>query len=162
MPAMSHEYASGEPTMSDNDHAAEIIHEQNARHVFLRDALVFHTKLMLDGFRDVILFPVSLLAVLYDFVKRDGPPGRHFYEVMHFARETEHWINLFEAARRVPETDEARPVIDGPSFDEFVDHIEMKLKSGHEEGDLSEKAKETFGQIIAAARKTMERSARSA
>jgi hypothetical protein len=127
--------------------------------VFLRDAAVFHGKLLLDGFRDVVLFPVALITVLVDVVRRDDPPGRRFYDVVHFGKQTERWIDLFEAADRAPETDRPRPEIDGPSLDEFIDDFGQKLKDGHEKGELSASAKRTVEQILEAAKKAMDRSA---
>jgi len=132
--------------------------ERDPRHVFLRDAVVFHGKLMLDGFRDVILFPVALITALVDLIRPDDTPGRRFYDVLHFARETEQWIDLFEAADRAPATDRPRPNIDGPRLDEFIDDVEKKLRAGHEKGELSASAIEIVEQMLEAARKAMDRS----
>ena len=129
----------------------------NPRNVFLRDAVVFHGKLILDGFRDVILFPVSLIAALVDLLRRDAPAGHRFYEVVHFARQTEQWINLFEAADRAPNIERPRLNIGGPSLDEFVDDVGRKLKAGHESGELSASAKAAVEQMLEAAKKAMER-----
>ena len=134
--------------------------EQDPRKTFLRDAVVFHGKLMLDGLRDIVLFPVSLIAALFDLVRRDEPAGRHFYDVVHFARETEQWINLFEAAERAPETDRPRPNIEAPTLDEFVDDVEKKLKDGHERGELSASARQVVEDMLEAAKKAMNRTSR--
>jgi hypothetical protein len=144
--------------MNESTDSAETNRTQSPRNGFLRDAAVFHAKLLLDGLRDVVLFPVSLVTVLVDLVRRDDPPGHRFYDVLHFARETEQWIDLFEAADRAPETAVPRPNIEGPSLDDFIDDISQKLKDGHEKGELSASAKQTFEQILAAARKAMDRS----
>ena len=129
------------------------------RRVFLRDAVVFQGKLLLDGLRDVILFPVALIATAVDFVKRDDPPGRHFYDVVHFGKETEQWIDLFEAVERAPETSRRRPNIKGPSLDDFIDDVEGKLKTGHERGELSAAAKRVVEQILETAKKAFDDSA---
>lgn len=134
--------------------------QQVSRQMFLRDAVVFHGKLMLDGVRDVVLFPVSVIAALIDFFRRDEPPGRRFYDVLHFARETERWINLFEAADRVPEGAHPRPNIGGPRLDEFIDDVEGKLREGYESGELSAKARATVEEMLSAAKRTMERATR--
>jgi len=123
---------------------------------FLRDAIVFHGKLLLDGVRDFVLFPVSVVAALVDLVKRDEPVGARFYGVIHFARETEQWIDLFEAADRTPATDRPRPNISGPSLDEFVDEFETKLRDQYESGELSESARQKVEQLLAAAKNALD------
>jgi len=143
--------------MNETTETAESIEEQDPRKTFLRDAVIFHGKLLLDGLRDFILFPVTLVAALVDLVQRKDPPGRHFYDVVHFGRETEHWINLFEAADRAPPSEHPRPNIDGPNLDDFVDDIETKVKDRYEKGELSAAARETVEQIMKAARKAIDR-----
>lgn len=146
--------------MNETTNAAETIQEQDPRKVFFRDAIVFHGKLLLDGLRDFLLFPVSIVMTLVDLIRRDDPPGHRFYDVLHFARETEQWIDLFEAADRAPDTDRPRPNIDAPSLDDFVDDIGQKLKDGHEKGELSASAKQTVERILEAAKKAIERGRR--
>lgn len=141
--------------MNDSENTAETTPEQDLRKVFLRDAVVFHGKLLLDGLRDAILFPVALVTALVDLATRAEPPGRHFYDVVHFGKETEHWINLFEAVDRAPETDRPRPNIGGPSLDEFIGDLEKKLKAGHEKGELSASAKQAVEEIVEAAKKAI-------
>lgn len=64
----------------------------------LRDAAAFQVKLVVDGLRDVLLSPVSLIAAIAGLAL-----GRHdwFYDVLHVGRRSEKWIDLFSAARRV-------------------------------------------------------------
>ena len=132
--------------------------QTDGRSRFLRDAAVFHGKLMLDGVRDVVLFPVSIVAVAIDLLRPTEPQGRRFYDVLHFARETEKWINLFEAAERAPDIGQPRLNIAGPRLDEFIDDVEGKLRDGYESGELSAKAREAVEQMLDAAKRTMERS----
>ena len=144
--------------MNENEEPQAPNSGRNPRSVFVRDAVVFHGKLMLDGFRDVILFPVSLVMALVDLIRPDDTPGRRFYDVVHFARETEQWIDLFAAAARAPASDRPRPAIDAPRLDEFIDDVEAKLRAGHEKGELSASAIEVVEQMLEAARKAMDRS----
>lgn len=125
--------------------------ELDARQSFIRDAVVFQGKLIVDGLRDVVLWPVALVAAGIDLVKRDEIPGRRFYDVVHFGKQTEQWIDLFEAADRAPETDRPRPEIDAPSLDELANQLERKLRREHAEGDISASAKEAIERILEAA-----------
>jgi hypothetical protein len=144
--------------MNESENTGGTIPDNDPRRVFLRDAAVFHGKLLLDGLRDVILFPVALVTAVVDAVRRDEPPGRHFYDVVHFGKETERWINLFEAVDRAPETGQPRPHIEGPSLDEFVDDLERKFKAGHDKGEISAPAKQAIDQILEAAKKAFSNS----
>ena len=57
--------------------------------------LVFQLKLTVDGLRDVILVPISLVAALIGIVVGGSDPGKYFQRVIKLGRRTEHWINLF-------------------------------------------------------------------
>lgn len=132
----------------------------NTRWTFLRDAVVFQGKLLLDGFRDLFLMPVALVASVVDLVSSADPPGRRFYEIVHFGRQTEQWINLFEAAGRAPDSDERRLDIDLPSIDEVVDQFEQRIRAEGENGDISASAKQAIDRIVAAAKKAANNSSR--
>lgn len=127
--------------------------ETDERQTFLRDAAVFHAKLIVDGLRDLMLFPATLVATGIDLVKREDPPGRRFYAVVHFGKQTGQWIDLFEAADRAPATDGPRPTIRAASFDDLADQFEQKVKEEVEKGDLSASARRAVDQIVAAAQR---------
>jgi hypothetical protein len=127
--------------------------EPDVRREFLRDAAVFQGKLLVDGLRDLILFPATLVAAGIDFFTRSEPVGRYFYEVLHFGKETERWIDLFEAADRAPETE--RPGFNAPSLDELVDQLEKKLKAERETGEMSAAAKRAIERVRDAAKRAM-------
>jgi hypothetical protein len=70
-----------------------------------RDVIVFQAKLLVDGLRDLLLSPISILAALIDLLVPGDDGGRRFYGVVRFGRRTEQWINLFGAADKLaPET----------------------------------------------------------
>lgn len=64
----------------------------------LRDVIVFQAKLVVDGLRDLLLSPVSIVAALIDLLVPGDDGGKRFYGVVRFGRRTEQWINLFGAA----------------------------------------------------------------
>lgn len=137
---------------ADTDEAAKPPADSGARSRLLRDAVVFQGKLILDGLRDVVLFPAALIAAGVDLVKKDEPVGKRFYDVLHFGSQTEHWIDLFEAIERAPETQTPRPTIDAPSLDDFIDKLERKLKVEYETGDVAASAREAVDRAIDAVR----------
>ena len=59
------------------------------------DVLVLQFKLGVDGARDVILVPVSLIAALTGLLIGGDRPDQYLQRVLKFGRRTEHWINLF-------------------------------------------------------------------
>ncbi len=72
-----------------------------SRGELLRDVIIFQIKLIIDGFRDVIIFPISLGAGLIDFILGTQYFHGFFYRVLKAGRQTEEVINLFEKADRV-------------------------------------------------------------
>ena len=90
----------------------------------IRDAVVFQIKLIVDGIRDFVLIPVSLIASILSLVRPGDKPGSEFYEVVAFGRRTEKMINLFGAADRL-----GRDVDDsGPDLDSLVSDVENYVR----------------------------------
>lgn len=63
-----------------------------------RDMMVFQAKLFVDGIKDVLMSPLSLLAGLAGILLSRGNPGAPLYELMRLGKRLERWINLFGAA----------------------------------------------------------------
>ena len=69
--------------------------QAQSRLQLLWDALVFQLKLVVDGLRDVLLVPVSILAVFAGLLFGGRKPDVYFRQVLALGRRTEQWINLF-------------------------------------------------------------------
>jgi hypothetical protein len=87
-----------------------------SRWILLRDVLIFQTKLWLDGLKDVVISPLSLLAAAVDIVFGPGPRGFRFYKVLRIGERLDQQLNLFRAA-------------------EVADHSEEGLFGAGEPGD---------------------------
>ena len=61
----------------------------------LTDVLVFQFKLLVDGLRDLLLSPLSILAAVIGLVLGGDRPDQYFRRVVRFGLRTEKWINLF-------------------------------------------------------------------
>jgi len=73
--------------------------DRNPRITLIREAAVLQVKLLVDGARDAILIPVSILAALIG-VLRGGPDcDREYRRVIKLGRRSERWINLFSHER---------------------------------------------------------------
>jgi len=68
--------------------------------VVLRDLMVFQVKLTVDGLKDVVLLPVSILAVSPDLAFPGSQLGQRFHSVMILRERFDRWLSLFSAALR--------------------------------------------------------------
>ena len=59
------------------------------------DVLMFQVKLAMDGFRDIVLSPVSVIAAIVGLIVGGSRPNQYYRRVLNFGRRTEDWINLF-------------------------------------------------------------------
>jgi hypothetical protein len=65
------------------------------RSALVRDAVIFQLKLMADGFRDLVLLPVSMIAAVVGLLRGGDEPEREFNHVLEAGRRSKQWINLF-------------------------------------------------------------------
>jgi hypothetical protein len=67
----------------------------------IRDLILFHIKLVLDGLKDLVMIWLSVIAVVVDlFISPRHRRGRYFYAVMRMGERFELWLNLYAPARR--------------------------------------------------------------
>jgi hypothetical protein len=79
--------------------------DPSQRSKFLREALVLQFKLILEGLKDVLLGPVSLVAVAVDLLSGRSDERRLFYRVLRTGQRFERFLNLYGA---LPEHAEAQ------------------------------------------------------
>lgn len=71
--------------------------------VLVRDYIIFGIKLILDGFKDLILLQVSLVAFALDLLLMlfaGSRRSRFFYSVLALGERIDLWLNLYGPARR--------------------------------------------------------------
>lgn len=71
------------------------------REVTVRDFFIFQLKLVLDGFKDILTFWVSIGAITLDFLSGHGRRPRLFYSVLRASERFDLWLNLNGAAARL-------------------------------------------------------------
>ena len=71
---------------------------RTAKGVILRDLIIFQVKLAIDGMKDLVLMPVSILAAAADVIFPGPHPGRRFYQVLRMGERFDSWLSLFRAA----------------------------------------------------------------
>jgi hypothetical protein len=112
------------------------------RGVLVRNTVVFQLKLMADGFRDLLLLPVSLIATIIGLLRGGDEPEREFNQVIEVGRESEQWINLF-GNHEVSEN--ANPVA---SMDTLFAKVEESLKQQYQSGGISERVQAEVENVL--------------
>ena len=115
------------------------------RGTLIRNTVVFQLKLMADGFRDLVLLPVSLIATLVGVLRGGDDPDREFRQVIELGLESEKWINLF-GNHDVPEDASA-----AVSIDVLFTKVESTLKQHYKATGTSESAQAEIGEALLAA-----------
>lgn len=103
---------------------------RKSRWEVLRDVLVFQAKLIVDGLRDLILSPISLMAGIIGLTFNPEDPGYLFRRVLYWGSRSEKWINLF--GRWKPQES---------SIDELFSKLERRIVSDYQEGGVTASAK---------------------
>jgi hypothetical protein len=111
----------------------------------VRKSFIFQLKLMADGFRDLVLVPVSLVATLIGLLRGGEEPERELHGVIELGRETEKWINLF-GNHQVAEDSTA-----GASIDTLFTKLEETLKQQYLTSGISKKVKVEIDEALKAA-----------
>lgn len=118
------------------------------RWTLIRDLVVFQFKLFVDGIRDLLLVPVSLVIGVISLLKGGERPGTEFYDLLKFGRHTDHAINLFGAADRVHDPADDEPV---PDIDDLVSKVEDYVVDEYRRGGITAQAKERLDKALDAA-----------
>lgn len=63
-----------------------------------RDVTIFQLKLFLDGLKDVVLVPLSLIAALWGILGMSRQSRRALYDVMRMGEGYDDWVDLYGQA----------------------------------------------------------------
>jgi len=119
------------------------------RWTLIRDAAVLQFKLTVDGLRDLILVPVSMVAAIASLVSgKDGKPGPHFYQLLAAGKRSERWINLFGAYQNAPEEVIAENQFDDASIDDIVHRMENFVVDEYKRGGVTAQAKARIDKAL--------------
>jgi hypothetical protein len=104
---------------------------ENPRIELLRNAATLQIKLVVDGLRDAILIPISLVAALVGLLRGGEDCSREFERVLKLGRRSERWINLFG---------HHRPLGSDPrtgSMDSILDQVESVVKDQYQKSKIA-------------------------
>jgi len=124
------------------------------RWTLIRDVAVLQVKLIVDGLRDLILVPLSLIAGIVSLASGEkGVPGTQFYRLLGVGKQSELWINLFGAMRNAPPDLEHPMPFPDSDMDEIVGKIEAFVVNEEKRGGMTAQARERFEKAIDAMQK---------
>ena len=119
------------------------------RWVLLRDLGVLQVKLIVDGLRDLVLVPLSLVAgVISLALSKDNRPGPQFYQLLAWGKQSEVWINLFGAVNNSPEKIEQSTPFGDQDIDDIVGRLESFVVDEVKRGGVTTQAKERLDKIL--------------
>lgn len=93
-----------------------------------RELLVFNVKLALDGLKDIVLAPLSLVAGLIDIFGSSNGSRRHLHSVMRLGKGFDDWVDLYgpvDAKKRL--TDRTA----SGNLDHYVNRVEKLVLDAH-------------------------------
>jgi hypothetical protein len=102
---------------------------------------VLQAKLVVDGLRDLVLVPTSLIVGLVSlFSGEGGRPGAQFYQLLGIGKHSEQWIDLFGALRNAP--------ADVTHIEPFPDARMKFMVEEHKRGGITAQAKDRFDKAF--------------
>lgn len=118
------------------------------RWTLIRDILVLQLKLLVDGFRDLILVPISLVIGIVSLVNAGKGHDNKFYELLRTGRRSERWINLFGAAERVYGPSIADDRFSTEDIDKLVSRVETFVVDEYQQGGVTRQAKDQLDRAL--------------
>lgn len=118
------------------------------RWTLIRDVAVLQVKLIVDGLRDFLLVPISLIAGLISLIRAGDPAGNEFYRLLRVCRRSERWINLFGAADRAPDPAEDETPFPEEDIDAIVGRVEAFVVDEYRKGGVTRQAKDRLDRAF--------------
>ena len=119
------------------------------RWTMLRDLGVLQVKLVVDGLRDIVLVPLSLVAGVISIASsKEGRPGSQFYHLLAWGKQSEGWINLFGAVKNSPEKIEQAQPFGDQDIDDIVGRLESFVVDEVNRGGVTTQAKDRLDKIL--------------
>jgi len=123
----------------------------------IRDIAVLQVKLLVDGLRDLILVPASLVAGIISLSKtKDGVPGNEFYSLVGAGKQSERWINLFGAYKNAPPEVTEQNHFGEADIDDIVSRVESFVVDEYKRGGVTAQARDRMNKAMDAMRRRRE------
>ncbi|MEJ8567076.1 hypothetical protein [Elongatibacter sediminis] len=115
----------------------------SGRRQLARDATILQLKLLIDGFRDALLIPLSLGAALIGLIRGGPNADREYQRVLKLGRRSDRWINLFG---HQPPSHRSHP---GGSLDTLLDRVEDVVTEQYRKGRDADEARAAIRAALA-------------
>lgn len=122
--------------------------QQSSRWTLIRDIGVLQLKLIVDGIRDLVLVPVSLVAGVVSLAQSGRGGGTEFYDLLRLGKKSERWINLFGAVENAPATEDPDVEFSNADIDGLVSRVETFVIDEYRKGGVTKQAKEGLDKAI--------------
>ena len=120
----------------------------------IRDLAVLQVKLLVDGFRDLVLLPASIIAAIVSLSRTEnGKPGPEFYKLLVAGKHSEHFIYLFGALRNAPAGVDPEDIDGGAEMDDIVSRVESFVIDEYKRGGVTTQAKSRIDEALEKMRK---------
>lgn len=134
--------------------SAEKNAEPSPRWSMLRDLAILQVKLIVDGFRDLLLLPASMFAVVISLIRTEnGVPGPEFYRLLVLGKQIEQWINLFGAVKNAPAGVDNGQAFGDVELDDIVSRVETFVVDEYQRGGVTAQAKSRIDAALNAMRR---------
>lgn len=128
---------------------AENVHPQSPQWISFRDLAVLQFKLLVDGFRDLLLLPASIIAAVLSIMSsKNGRPGPQFYNLLVVGKQSEQWINLFGALKSAPSDLDHSAAFGGADIDDIVSKVENFVVAEYKRGGVTAQAKSRIDRAL--------------
>lgn len=122
---------------------------ESERWTMLRDLAVLQGKLIVDGLRDLLLVPASLITGLISLASSEnGKPGPQFYQLLQYGKESERWINLFGAVKNAPASVQEQSPFADNDIDDIVHRVESFVVDEYKRGGVTAQAKKRMDDFL--------------
>lgn len=123
------------------------VQSTNVPHGTSRSKLVFRVilfqfKLAADGFRDLLLSPLSIVAGLLGILFSRDDPHYYFDKLLKTGRSSDRWINLFDT-ETTHDFNQARDTLD-----DLAQRFEDLVRKDYEADGLTAKTAQKFEDIL--------------
>lgn len=119
---------------------------------------VLQVKLVVDGLRDLILVPASLVAGIWSLAAGSSDrPGPQFYQLIRLGKQSEVWINLFKAYENAPPEVTQDYSFGESNMDEIVRKVESFVVEEYRRGGVTAQAKDRIDRALNAIQRSTSR-----
>jgi hypothetical protein len=112
----------------------------------IRDLVVFQIKLVVDGLKDLVLGPLSLIAGIIDIVQRNPASHSLFRGVVRAGASFDRWVGLFDDVHpsephAVSQGNPGSVTVADANFDAHLRRLEQLIIAQQQRGGMTASAK---------------------